>query len=120
MSVHGMLAFDRSVLKSPVTIISLDSNQTTPIIDTNLSVQFAGSEGFRYRNPTRTGEVFLQFDFQPNTLYPILFKLSKTCNRHSIMDIDNEASFFLIFLIFTNNMESFYTYVFIIHVVIEP
>ena len=36
------------------------------------------------------------------------------------MDIDNEASFFLIFLIFTNNMESFYTYVFIIHVVIEP
>ena len=59
MSVHGILAFDSSVLKSPITIISLDSNQTKPIIDTNLSVQFAGSEGLRYRHPTRTGDVFL-------------------------------------------------------------
>ena len=50
--------FDRSILKSPIKIISLDSSQTTSIIDTNLSVQFAGSEGFRYRNPTRNGEVF--------------------------------------------------------------
>ena len=119
-SVHGLLAFDRSMLKSPIKIISLDSRQTTSIIDTNLSVQFAGSERFRHRNPTRTGEVFLQFDFQPNTLYPIPFKLSKACNRHSFMDIHNEASFSLNLWIFPNNMESFYSYVFIIHVVIEP
>ena len=57
-SVHGLLVFDRSILKSPIKIISLDSSQTTSIIDTNLSVQFAGSEGFRYRNPTRNEEVF--------------------------------------------------------------
>ena len=57
-SVHGLLAFDNSILKSPIKKNSLDSSQTTSIIDTNLSVQFAGSEGFRYRNRTRTGEVF--------------------------------------------------------------
>ena len=36
------------------------------------------------------------------------------------MDIDNEAIFSLNLWIFPNNMESFYSYVFIIHVVIEP
>ena len=86
------MAFDRSILKSPIKIISLDSSETTSIIDTNLSVQVAGSEGLQYRNPTRIGEVFLQFDFQPNTFYHTLFKLSKTCSRHSFMDTDNEAS----------------------------
>ena len=35
-----LMVFDRSILKSPIKIISLDSSQTTSIIDTNLSVQF--------------------------------------------------------------------------------
>ena len=44
VSVHNLLALDKSILKSPIKIISLDSSQTESIIQTNLSTQFAETE----------------------------------------------------------------------------
>ncbi len=55
------MALDKSILKSPIKIISLDSSQTESIIQTNLSTQFAGSDGLRYKKPTRMGEDFFIF-----------------------------------------------------------
>ena len=59
VSVHDLLALEKSILKSPIKIISLDSSQTESIIQTNLSTLFAGSDGLRYKKPTRKGDFFI-------------------------------------------------------------
>ena len=59
--VHDLLALDKSILKSPIKIISLDSSQTASIKQTTLSAQLAGSDGLRYKKPTRIGEDFFSF-----------------------------------------------------------
>ena len=59
--VHDLLALDKSILKSPIKIIHLDSSQTESIIQTTLSTQLAGSDGLRNIKPTRIGETFFSF-----------------------------------------------------------
>ena len=42
VSVHDLLALDKSILKLSIKIISLDSSQTESIIQKNVSTQFTG------------------------------------------------------------------------------
>ena len=59
--VRDLLTLDKSILKSPIKIIPLESSQTESIIQTNLSTHLAGSDGLRYIKPTRIGEDFFSF-----------------------------------------------------------
>ena len=61
--VYDLLALDKSLLKSPIKIISLDSSRTKSIIQTNLSTQSADSDELRYikSTTTRIGEGFFSF-----------------------------------------------------------
>ena len=59
--VHDLMALEKSVLKSPMKIIYLDSSQTESIIQTNSPTQLAGSDGLRYIKPTWIGEDFFSF-----------------------------------------------------------
>ena len=84
VSVPDWLASDKSILKSPIKIISLDSSQTESIIQTNLSTQFAGSYGLRYKKPTRMGEDFFIFTSShahsiPYSSYRVR-RLKETCS----------------------------------------
>ena len=81
VSVHDLLALDKSILKSPIKIISLDSSQTESIIQTNLSTQFAGSDGLRYKKPTRIGEDFFHFHFEPDAFYTVIFVPGKAFKK---------------------------------------
>ena len=96
VSVHDLLALDKSILKSPIKIISLDSSQTESIIQTNLSTQFAGSDGLQYKKPTRMGEDFFIFTSShthsiPYSSYRVR-RLKETCSL--IYILYNEACFF--------------------------
>ena len=94
VSVHNLLALDKSILKSPIKIISLDSSQTESIIQTNLSTQFAGSDGLRYEKAYKDGRRFLHFHFEPHAFYTVFFVPRKAFKRNMLIDIYNEARFF--------------------------
>ena len=96
VSVHDLLALDKSILKLPVKIISLDSSQTESTIQTNVSTQLAGFGGLRYKKAYTDGRRFLHFHFEPHTFYTILFVPGKAFKRNMLIDIYNEACFFAI------------------------
>ena len=83
VSVHDLLALDKSILKSPVKIISLDSSQTESTIQTNVSTQLAGFGGLRYKKLTRMGEDFFIFTSSHTHSIPYysyrLRRLKETC-----------------------------------------
>ena len=91
--VHDLLALDKSILKSPIKIISLDSSQTESIIQIYLSIQLAGSDGLRYKKLTRMGEDFFIFTSSHTHSIPYFSyrvrRLKETCSL-----IYNEACFF--------------------------
>ena len=95
--VHDLLALDKSILKSPIKIISLDSRQTESIIQTNLSTQLAGSDGLRYIKPTRIGEDFISFTSNhthstPYSSYRVR-RLKDTCSStYTIRPVSLRAS----------------------------
>ena len=82
--VHDLLALDKSILKSLIKVISLDSSHTESIIQTNLSTQLAGFDGLRYIKPSRIGEDFFSFtsnytNSTPYFLYRVR-RLKDTCS----------------------------------------